>query len=104
MHPLLFLIPFIPAITSWLLIKFFTKYFFRPLQPVRISGFSFWGIIPRNKEVIVKFLSHLISNELLNSDVLRNKLTDADTLQKAIPVIETHIDNFLEVKLKEAIP
>jgi uncharacterized membrane protein YheB (UPF0754 family) len=104
MHLSLFFIPVIPAITCWLLIKFFTKYFFRPLQSINIAGINFWGIIPRNREVIVKFLSQVISNQLLNSDILKDKLSGPDTLQKAMPVIETHIDNFLNVKLKEAIP
>jgi len=104
MHPSLLFIPIIPAITCWLLIKFFTRYLFRPLQPIRIAGISFWGIIPRNREVIVKFLSQAICNQLLNSAILRDQLSDSDTLQKAMPVIEAHIDNFLNVKLKEAIP
>ncbi|HEY6976674.1 MAG TPA: hypothetical protein VH396_10325 [Chitinophagaceae bacterium] len=104
MHLSLFFIPIISAITCWLLIKSFTKYFFRPLQPVKIAGINFWGIIPRKKEIIVKFLSQEICNQLLNSSVLKDQLSDPDILQKTMPVIETHIDNFLNVKLKEAIP
>jgi uncharacterized membrane protein YheB (UPF0754 family) len=104
MYPALFLIPIIPAITCWLLIRFFIKYFFRPLQPVKIAGINFWGILPHNKEFIVNTLSQIVRKELLNSNVLRDKLTGPDTLQKTMPVIEMHIDNFLNIKLKDAIP
>ncbi|HXL58786.1 MAG TPA: hypothetical protein VN958_21130 [Chitinophagaceae bacterium] len=104
MHPALFFTPLIPAIICWLLIKFSIKYFFKPLHPVKILGNSFRGILPHKKEFIVKSLSQIISDELLNADMLKEKLTDPEILQKAMPVIETHIDNFLNVKLKESIP
>src|SRR6266487_4968201 len=104
MHPSLFLTSIIPAVACWFLIKIFIKYFFRPLQPVKILGVNFWAILPRNKEFIVKSLSQIISKELLNANMLKEKLTDPEILKKAIPAIETHIDNFLNIKLKEAIP
>ncbi|HXL57288.1 MAG TPA: DUF445 family protein [Chitinophagaceae bacterium] len=104
MHPSLFLTSIIPAVACWFLIKIFIKYFFRPLQPVKILGVNFWGILPRNKEFIVKSLSQIISKELLNANMLKEKLTDPEILKKAMPAIDTHIDNFLNIKLKEAIP
>ena len=104
MHPALFFTPLIPAIVCWLLIKLFIKYFFKPLQPVKILGISYRGILPHKKEFIVKSLSQIVSDELLNADMLKEKLTDPEILQKAMPVIETHIDNFLNVNLKESIP
>ena len=104
MNPLLLLIPLIPAVTAWLMIRFVVRTIFKPVKPVSIAGFSFQGIIPKNRERLTTSLAKAICTELFRSDLLQKKLTEAETLNKTLPLIESHIDNFLNHKLKTAIP
>lgn len=104
MHYTLLLIPFLAAFASWLMIRLTIKSIFRPYQPFRIAGFSIQGLFPKMKEEITGVTANDISNEILRSSFINEKLTGPETLEKAMPAIEAHIDNFLQHKLKEAIP
>ncbi len=104
MHAAFLFIPIISAAAFWLVIKLFIRYFFRPVAPFKIAGLSFQGILPKNQEQIAKSFAAAVSKELMGSNMLRQKLAGPETLEKALPVIETHIDNFLNVKLKASLP
>lgn len=43
-------------------------------------------------------------NELMDPAFLKEKIASPEILQKAMPVIEKHIDEFLHKKLKESLP
>ncbi|MEO5563103.1 MAG: DUF445 domain-containing protein [Chitinophagaceae bacterium] len=84
------IIPLVSAFIGWLINKIAISIFFQKLWPKRqpqlarkISGF-----------VIAEFSS-------LN---LEQKIASPANLEKARPVIETHIDDFLRNKLKEQMP
>lgn len=104
MNYTLLIVPFFAAIVSWLMIKLAIKSLFRPHKPLTVAGIVIQGILPRFKDEMSASIAHTISNEVLNSAFLNEKLTGPQTLEKAMPAIETHIDNFLQHKLKEAIP
>lgn len=77
---------------------------FHPREPKNILGIRFQGIFPKNQQKFAEKLGTLVATELINVDDLANKLKDPKQLQSLAPFIETHIDNFLEVKLKEKMP
>jgi len=104
MNYTLLLIPFFAAFASWLMVKIAIWSFFRPYKPVNILGIKWQGTLPASRTSFIENAAHILSTEILKSDLINNKLTGVETLQKAMPVIETHIDNFLNKKLKEAIP
>jgi len=104
MNYTLLLIPFFAAFASWLMVKIAIWSFFRPYKPVKILGIKWQGTLPASRTSFIENAAHILSTEILKSDLINNKLTGVETLQKAMPVIETHIDNFLNKKLKEAIP
>lgn len=104
MNYTLLLVPFVAAFASWLMIKIAIASLFKPYKPIKILGLQFQGILPKLKESYTKEIAHAISNEILNSTIIHKKLTGVETLEKSMPVIEEHIDNFLNHKLKEAIP
>jgi uncharacterized membrane protein YheB (UPF0754 family) len=104
MQPALLLTPIIPAIICWLLIKFMISYLFKPANPMKFLSINFHGFLPQHKNAIAIAVAKQIRKELINENFLHQKLTHADTLQKAMPLIEAHIDNFLNHKLKQAIP
>lgn len=104
MNYLLLLVPFVAAFTSWFMFKLAVRSLFRPYKPVSIFGVMRQGVLPKIKDNMTDAAAQVISREILNSSSIKEKLSGAATLEKALPAIETHIDNFLQHKLKEAIP
>lgn len=104
MQPAHLLIPVIAAIASWLMIRLFIRYFFKPVPVVKLAGISLQGILPKNQKQIAASVAAAITKELLNADTISKKLSGPETLQKAMPEIEAHIDHFINVKLKESLP
>jgi uncharacterized membrane protein YheB (UPF0754 family) len=104
MNYTLLLVPFFASLASWLMIKFAIKSIFRPYKPISIAGFTYQGVLPKARPAIAAEAAHAISREILQSAFINEKLSGPETLAKAMPAIEAHIDNFLNHKLKEAIP
>jgi uncharacterized membrane protein YheB (UPF0754 family) len=103
MHPALYT-PLIPAFICWLLAKFIVRYLFKPLRPVKVLGMNFHGILPKYQNELAVSIAEMISSEILQDNFLKERLAHTDTLQRAMPVIEIHIDNFLNIKLKAESP
>src|SRR5690242_13868862 len=104
MHRLLYFTPIIPAVICWILSKLFLKYLFRPLTPIKVLGLKFQGLLPRYKRQLTVSFAREITNEITSAEFLQQNLANAETLQRARPLIEAHIDNFLQYKLKTALP
>lgn len=104
MHPVHLLIPVISALASWLMIRLFIRHFFRPTGIVKILGGSVQGVIPENKKQIAAVVAAAVNKELLNADSIHKILSRPETLQRAMPEIDVHIDHFINVKLKESLP
>ncbi|QEC68854.1 hypothetical protein FRZ67_16640 [Panacibacter ginsenosidivorans] len=104
MNNTLLLVPFVAALLSWLMIKFAVRSIFRPFKVINIAGIRWRGLLPKVKEGMTVSIAHAVNIEILNSSFINEKLTGPETLEKAMPAIEAHIDNFLDHKLKEAIP
>ena len=104
MNNTLLFVPFIAALLSWLMIKFAIRSIFRPFKEINIAGIRWQGVLPKVKDEMTASVAHVVSVEILTSSFINEKLTGPETLEKAMPAIEAHIDNFLDHKLKEAIP
>lgn len=100
----LFFIPIISAFIGWFTNYIAIKMLFHPREPKKILGIRIQGIFPKNQHRFAEKLGTLVATELINVDDLANKLKDPKQLQSLAPFIESHIDNFLEVKLKEKMP
>ena len=90
--------------TGWFVIWFTLKLLFRPHQPIKIAGFKIQGIIPANQQVIAEKIGKLVSTKLFSFAALQEKVTNPENFNKLKPEIETHIDSFLTVRLKETLP
>lgn len=101
---LIYLIPFISAFigyfTNWIAIKML----FHPKEPIYILSIKIQGIFPKRQEQFAKKLGVVVANELLHFDEIAEKLKDPEQLKSLTPTIEQHLDEFLEVRLKEKIP
>lgn len=100
----LILIPIISAFigyfTNWIAIKML----FHPRNPVNILGITIQGIFPKRQTQFAQKLGALVATELLHFDEIAERLKDPKQLQALNPTIESHIDTFLRVRLKEKIP
>lgn len=90
--------------TGWLVIWICIKLLFHPQRPVHFAGVTIQGIIPANQELIAEKIGRLVSTELFSFSALQEMLTHPDNFNKLKPEIETHIDHFLRVRLKDHFP
>ncbi len=104
MNPVLFLIPVIAAFIGWFTIWLLLNLLFHPLKPVKILWFSFQGILPKNQLQIAQRVGKIAAGYFLSSTIIEEKITDPATLQKILPFVDAHIDDFLKNKLKSSMP
>ena len=104
MHLSFFAIPVVGALLGWLLNSMILRFLFYPIQPKKIFGFSFQGMIPKKKEAIAIQLSQYVSEELFSFQSLKEKFTDPANIEKIMPMVEENIDHFLRKKLGEQMP
>jgi uncharacterized membrane protein YheB (UPF0754 family) len=97
-------IPFISAFIHWLTIWMALKLLFHPRQPKKILGFTLQGVFPKKQQQIAVSLGRIVGQELLSFDDIEQKITDPGNVQRILPLVEQHIDNFLRNKLKESMP
>ena len=90
--------------TGWFAIWVTLKLLFRPHKPIKIAGFKMQGIIPANQQMIAQKIGRLVSTQLFSFAALQEKVADPENFNKLKPEIETHIDSFLRVRLKETLP
>ncbi len=86
----LLIIPPFSALTGWIVIRVFFKIIFYPH--------------PKRKNEWTIKLGKLVSAEFQNSFDIEKKISDPEQLLKVMPLIEKHVEEFLQVKLKEEIP
>lgn len=77
---------------------------FHPREPKKILGFTFHGIFPKRQKVFAEKLGKLVSAELLSFEDIQQKITNPQNLQKLMPMIEGHVDNFLRNKIGDEMP
>jgi len=100
----LFFIPVASAFSSWLVIKIFFTILFRPRQPRSILGVQVQGILPKKQSVIAARAGKMVAEQFFSLQAIEEKIGDPSTLQKIMPSIEEHIDDFLRNKLKKEMP
>ena len=100
----LILIPLLCAFTGWITIKLALTLLFRPREPRKILGFTFQGILPKQRQEVAARLGQIAAREFSSFTWLEQKISDPAALEKIKPLIEIHIDDFLRNKLKEQMP
>ena len=77
---------------------------FRPYKPTSILGFRVQGILPKEQSAIAAQAGKIVAEQFFSLKSLEEKISDPSVLQKIMPVIEEHIDDFLRNKLKKEMP
>jgi len=104
MHIGLILIPIISAFIGWFTNWIAIKMLFHPKEPKKFLGLTIHGIFPKRQKQFAEKLGKLVSNELLSFRDIEEKITHPGNLQKLMPLIDDHIEQFLKVKLPEQMP
>ncbi len=100
----LILIPLISAFIGWVTNWVAIKMLFHPRQPKKIIGVTFHGIFPKRQQQFAEKLGKLVSAEFLSFDDIEEKISNPENLKKVMPMIETHVDEFLRNRLKDEMP
>ena len=98
------LIPLISAFIGWFTNWIAIKMLFHPKQPRRILGITFHGIFPKRQKKFAEKLGKMISEEFLSFEDIEGKIASPKNLQKLMPTVEVHVDNFLRNKLSDELP
>lgn len=96
--------PFIAAFTGWFTTWIAIWMLFHPRKPIRFMGLTIQGIFPKRQKQVAMQLGKMVASELIHFDEIAAQLQDKEQLKDLNPVIEAHLDHFLEVKLKEKMP
>ncbi len=104
MHYWLFITPFIGALLGWTINGLLIKFLFHPAEPKNLFGFSLQGLVPKNQSQFAVQAGRYVGNNLFSFDEIKNKLTNAENIEKLMPFVEEEIDNFLRKKLTEQMP
>jgi len=94
----------VSAFTGWFVLWISIRLLFRPYKPVNIAGLTIQGIIPANQKQVAEKIGKLVSTKLFSFADLQEKVTDPENFNKLKPEIETHIDSFLRIRLKDTFP
>lgn len=104
-HNIMFwLQPFIAAFTGWFTTWIAIFMLFHPREPKRFLGITVQGIFPKRQKQVAAKLGSMVARELIHFDEIARLLKDPQKLRDLNPIISKHLDNFLEVKLKEKLP
>jgi len=100
----IYLLPFIAAFIGWFTNWIAIKMLFHPRLPYNFLGITIQGIFPKRQAQFAQKLGELVSRELISFEEITSKINQPATIQKALPLIESHIDQFIKTKLKEEMP
>jgi uncharacterized membrane protein YheB (UPF0754 family) len=100
----LLIIPVISAFIGWVTNWIAIKMLFHPREPKKILGITFHGIFPKRQLQFAEKLGKLVSDEFLSFSDIEQKISDPQNLQKIMPMIENHVDDFLRNRLSNEMP
>lgn len=98
------LIPVISAFIGWFTNWIAIKMLFHPREPKKILGITIQGIFPKRQQQFAEKLGKLVSSELLSYADIATKITNPQNLKSIMPLVDTHIEDFLRKQLPEQMP
>ena len=77
---------------------------FHPKEPKKILGVTFHGIFPKRQKKLAANLGKMVSDEFLSFSDIEKKISDPKNLKHMMPLIDSHIEDFLRRKLPDEMP
>ncbi len=99
----LIILPVSGALAGWLINSLAIKLLFYPYQPKKLFGFRVQGVLAKHRPSMAKRIG-VFAGALFSIDSIEQKITDPGNLDRIMPVIEEHVDEFLRIKLPKEMP
>ncbi len=100
---LLIFLPLSSAAIGWITIRLSIYFLFHPRKQRTVAGFKLQGIFPKRREEFAAKIAKTVKDNF-SIDSLEEKINDPANLQKILPLIESHIDDFLRNRLGKEMP
>ena len=101
---IIYTLPIIAALTGWITNYLAIKMLFHPRKKINLYLFSIQGIFPKRQQLLAERLGKMVSAELFSFDDIRDRFTSTETAAEINKVLDDKLEDFLGVKLKNAIP
>ncbi len=101
---LVYTLPFIAAITGWVTNFLAIKMLFHPREKVNLGFFSIQGIFPKRQKVLAERLGKIVATELFSFSDIKDRFTSTSSVSEINHVLDEKLEDFMEVKLKSAMP
>ena len=101
---MLYAFPIISAFIGWITNYFAIKMLFNPREEKNILGIKIQGIFPKRQKQFAEKLGVLVADELLSLEDIQEKIGSESNQTLMLDTVSIKMDNFLEHKLKEAMP
>ena len=98
------LIPLISGFIGWLTNWVAVKMLFHPKKPIKLLFFQIQGIFHRRQKDIALKLGQTIEKKLFSHSDIHELISSPDFVQKLIPLVEKHLDDFVENRLRDIHP
>lgn len=92
------------AFTGWFIAWFTTWLLFRPVKRVDMGFVRIQGLVPASKGMLSEKAGKFIQQELMDFSRFEAIMANPGLLKKLRPEIESHVDHFLQVKIKTVFP
>ncbi len=101
---LIYTLPFIAAIIGWVTNYLAIKMLFHPRKKVNLIFFSVQGIFPKRQKVLAERLGIMVATELFSFQDIKERFTSTSSAEEINNVLDEKLEEFIEVKLKSALP
>lgn len=100
---MLYTFPIIAGLIGWFTNFIAVKMLFHPKKPVKILFFTVQGIFPKRQALLAEKLGEVVAKELFSSEDLLSQIKKIDH-SSTLAIIETRLDEFINVKLSASMP
>ena len=104
MNGWLWITPPLTSLTTWLLARLAMWLLLNPVEQIKMAGLPLQGLLIRRQGRIASGIGKLAAKELSTAINLSPETANNENIQKIMPMIEGHIDNFLRNRLGKAMP
>ncbi len=101
---LLYTIPLISALIGWFTNFIAIKMLFHPKKKVNLLLFSIQGIFPKRQDILAQKLGKIVATELFSFEDIKDRFTSTETAHEINNVLDEKLEDFLENKLRSALP
>ena len=77
---------------------------FHPKKRIKFGFIEIQGVFPKRQKIFAEKLGMVVAQELLSSKDIKDKINQSNIDTEVKTLIDKHINNFLNTKLKEAYP